>query len=94
MDYPTDSIQAVLLFIRFDDSSVYNEIPMRFDRERYRYRFIPAETPADSIEYYFLVTLSGSSLHAAPLDENGNLTPVKRTLIDPKTYYQNRNLFK
>lgn len=94
VDYPADSIQSVLLFIRFNDSPGYREIPMAFERERYRYRFIPAETPADSIEYFFLVTLAGSSLHAAPLDENGNLTPVKRTLIDPKTYYQNRNLFK
>ncbi|NQT97946.1 MAG: hypothetical protein HQ562_09425 [Candidatus Marinimicrobia bacterium] len=94
MDYPADSIQAVLLFIRFNDSPAYREIPMQFDRERYRYRFVPNTTPADSIEYYFLVTLKGASIHAAPLDEAGNLVPVKRILIDPQTYYRNRNLFR
>ncbi len=94
VDYPADSIQSVLLFIRFNDSPGYQEIPMVFERERHRYRFIPAETPADSIEYYFLVTVLGKSIHAAPLNENGNLVPVKRILIDPQIYYRNRNLFK
>jgi len=94
VDFPADSIESVILFLRVDNAPGFLEIPLDFKRERYNYRFIPKNTPADSIEYYFIVNLIDSSIHAAPLDESDQLTPVKRVFIDPQLYYKNRHLFK
>lgn len=94
VDIPADSIKSVILFLRIDNAPGFLEIPMEFKRERFNYRFVPQDTPADSLEYYFIVNLIDSSIHAAPLDDLDQLIPVKRVFIDPQLYYKNRHLFK
>ncbi len=94
VEFPPDSITNVLLMFRVDDQPIFREIPMQFVRERHRFHWDPRSMPADSLEYYFIVTLIDESIFAAPLDRDGNLTPVKRPLIDPREYFRNRNLFK
>ncbi len=91
---PDSETISVLIFIRFNDSPGFLELDMKRERERYRYHFDPKQNPADSVEYYFIVTGSDSSVYAAPLDSQGNLMPVKRILADPQEYFRKRNLFK
>ncbi len=94
VDIPTDSLASVILMFRVNDQKGFREIPMEISRERYRFHYDPRGMPADSLEYYFVVTLTDESIIAAPLDKKGNLTPVKRPLVDPQEYFRQRNLFK
>ncbi|MFH1850965.1 MAG: hypothetical protein ABIA75_01330 [Candidatus Neomarinimicrobiota bacterium] len=84
----------MLLFLRIDARPNYREIPVPVIRERFRYHYDPRTLPADSIEYFFVVTVKGNSIYAAPLDKAGLLQPVKRKFVDPQEYFNNRNLFK
>lgn len=94
VNLPRDSVDFATLFLRVNEDSGFREIPMKFERNRFRYRFNPRELPADSLEYYFVVTLIDGSMLAAPLDENHQLQPVRRELIDPQIYYRTRRIFK
>lgn len=90
VDFKNEKINSVSLFIKTDVSNSYTEYSMGVTRGRYRYRFDPNKTPVKNIEYFFIVTLKDFSIYAAPLDKNGYIKTVKRTLVDPAKYFKQR----
>ncbi|HJL74872.1 MAG TPA: hypothetical protein QGF08_07020 [Candidatus Marinimicrobia bacterium] len=90
VDFEENEIESATLFLKTDVMNHYVEFPLSKDRARYRHRFNPNITPAKTISYFFVVTLQDHSVFAAPLDKNGNINIVERTLEDPAEYFKRR----
>jgi len=90
VDFDEGAIETVSLFLKTDANSNFIEFPLKLVRQRYRHLFNPLMTPAKTIEYFFVVTLKDQSIYAAPLDENGYISTVKRTLEDPAEYFKRK----
>lgn len=93
VDFDNSEIESVSIFLKTDATNKYIEFPLKIIRARYRHQFNPLITPAKTIEYFFVVSLKDHSIYAAPLDENGYINTVKRTLQDPAEYFK-RKLFR
>jgi hypothetical protein len=90
VDFEENEIESVSLFLKTEAMDKYIEFPLKIIHARYRYQFNPLITPAKTIEYFFVVSLKDHSIYAAPLDENGYIRVVKRTLVDPAEYFKQR----
>jgi len=90
VDFDESEIESVSLFLKTDITDNYIEFPLNIIRARYRHEFNPLMTPAKTIEYFFVVTLKDHSIYAAPLDKDGYITVVKRTLQDPAEYFKRK----
>ncbi|MCH7611986.1 MAG: hypothetical protein IIB45_01350 [Candidatus Marinimicrobia bacterium] len=88
VDFDENEIESVSLFFKTDAMDNYVEFPLKIIRARYRHQFNPLITPAKTIEYFFVVSLKDHSIYAAPLDKNGYIKVVKRTLQDPAEYFK------
>ena len=88
VDIPDDSIESVNLFIRTDTKRPYQEISLKQKRGIYSLRFDPEVFPGSLVQYFFIVQLSDYSLFAIPVDNNGAIQPVERTLVDAVEYYK------
>ena len=88
VDIPDDSIESVNLFIRTDTKKPYQEISLKRKRGIYSLRFDPEVFPGLLVQYFFIVQLSDYSLFAIPVDNNGAIQPVERTLVDAVEYYK------
>ena len=90
VDFHEEEIESASLFLKTEAMHNYTEFPMQKVRARYRHRFDPNKTPAKTISYFFVVTLKDHSVFAAPLNANGNIIIVERTLEDPAEYFRRR----
>lgn len=90
VDFDESKIESVSIFLRTDTMDQFIEFPLKVVRARYRHQFNPLITPAKTIEYFFVVSLKDHSIYAAPLDENGYINVVKRTLQDPAEYFKRK----
>ncbi|RMF11139.1 MAG: hypothetical protein D6762_00085 [Candidatus Neomarinimicrobiota bacterium] len=88
VDFPEDSIESVLIHIKTDSMYTYLEIPLKKNRDHYLYRFNPRWFKGQHIQYFFTVQLSNFKIFATPMDEVGNIKPIRRTLIDPVQYWE------
>ena len=90
VDFDESEIASASVFIKTDAMDNYTEYPLDIIRARYRHQFSPLFTPAKAIEYFFVVSLHNHAIYAAPLDKNGYINIVKRTLEDPAEYFKRR----
>lgn len=88
VDFDEKEIESVSVFIKTDAMESYIEFPLNTFRARYRHPFNPLLTPAKMIEYFFVVILKDESIYAAPLDKNGYIIIVKRTLENSAEYFK------
>jgi len=88
VDFDDKEIESVSVFIKTDAMESYIEFPLNTFRARYRHPFNPLLTPAKTIEYFFVVILKDESIYAAPLDKNGYIIIVKRTLENSAEYFK------
>ncbi len=90
VDFDENEIESTSIFIKTDAVENYLEFPLKTVRARYRHSFNPLLTPAKTIEYFFVVILKNNSIYAAPLDKDGYIILVKRTLEDPAEYFKRK----
>ncbi len=88
VNFPSDSVESVSLFIRTDNMTRYQEFLLPGVRGRYTFRYDPVKMPGKSIRYFFVVRLKPFALFATPLNEDGSIRPVERTFVDPVAYYK------
>jgi len=87
---PRDSIESVSLFYQTDEMSRLEEVVFDLKSSRFKFHYDPKERPAKKITYYFIVSRTGGSLYAAPVDSNGVLRPITKYLLDPEYYFKRR----
>ena len=84
---PQDSIISGSLFFKTNFMDFYREFILESTHGLFRFTYDPKIFPGTHIEYYFVMKTS-KGLHAAPIDDNGELSPVNKLLIDPIQYYK------
>ena len=90
VDLPEDSIARVSIFYKTNIMENMQEIPLIKEGGFYTFKFEPEVPGADSVTYFFTVATSYQSMYATPLDNNGNIKPYKKPLIDPIKYFEER----
>jgi len=88
VDFPADSIESVAINIKTDSMYTYLEIPLKGDGDQYTYHFNPRRFRGFVVEYFFTVRLTNFEIFATPMDDQGRIKPVHRTLIDPIKYWE------
>tara|TARA_A100001011_G_scaffold210144_1_gene218399 strand:+ start:3227 stop:3667 length:441 start_codon:yes stop_codon:yes gene_type:complete len=89
-DIPKDSILSASLFFRTDSLINFQEISLDNKNGLYRFTYSPIIFPGKSIEYYLVLQNINDILYASPLNSKGKLSPMRRSLKDPKIYYKNK----
>ena len=84
---PQDSIISGSLFFKTNFMDFYREFILESTHGLFRFTYDPKIFPGTHIEYYFVMKTS-KGLHAAPVDDNGELSPINKLLIDPIQYYK------
>lgn len=90
VDLDDEEVASASLFLKTDQMAHFTEYPLTKTRARYRHRFNPVLTPANSIAYFFVVTMENGAVYAAPLNKHGNINVVERKLLDPAEYFKKR----
>ena len=84
---PKDSIISGSLFFKTNFMAFFREFNLESTHGLFRFTYDPKIFPGTHIEYYFVMKTS-KGLHAAPVDDNGELSPINKLLIDPIQYYK------
>ncbi len=84
---PTDSIISGSLFFKTNFMAYFREFKIKDAHGLFRFIYDPEIFPGTHLEYYFVMkTFTG--IHASPIDDNGELAPINKLLIDPIQYYK------
>ena len=68
----------------------YREITLSGDSGLYKYKIDINDFPSESIEYFFAIRTIDGRIYGAPVDDNKSLSPIRRTLIDPVQYFEQK----
>lgn len=88
VDIPRDSLESVSIFLKTDQMSSYQEVPLESYRGRYLFRFDPQEYPGELLNYFLVATTKGFRLYAVPLNKSGRIKPYKIRPLDPIRTYE------
>ena len=89
-DISTDSIISSSLFFKTNFMEHYREFALKSEHGMFRFNYDPKIFPATHLEYYFIMKTK-NGLFGSPIDDNGNLSPIKKLLIDPIQYYKQKS---
>jgi len=89
-DIPQDSILSASLFFKTNVMTYYREFKISNEHGLFRFHYDPKTYPGTHLEYYFIMKTQ-DGLHGSPIDDNGDLSPVKKLLIDPIQYYKQQS---
>ena len=84
---PQDSIRSASLFFKTNFMEYYREFTIAGDHGMFRFVYDPEIFPATHLEYYFIIETK-DRIVGSPIDDNGNLAPIKKLMIDPIQYYK------
>ena len=84
---PKDSIISGSLFFKTNFMAFFREFNLESTHGLFRFTYDPKVFPGTHLEYYFVMKTT-KGIHAAPIDDNGELAPVNKLLIDPIQYYK------
>lgn len=88
VDIPGDSLETASIFLKTDQLSSYQEIPLQPHRGHYVFKYDPQEYPGQLLSYFVVATARGFRLYAIPLDKSGKIRPFKIRPLDPVKYYE------
>ena len=83
-------LTSVLLFFKTNKMKSYREITLSGDSGLYKYKIDINDFPSKSIEYFFAIRTIDGRIYGAPVDDNKSLSPIRRTLIDPVQYFEQK----
>ena len=84
---PQDSIVSGSLFFKTNSMAFFREFKIKSSHGLFRFNYDPEIFPGTHLEYYFIMQ-TPSGIHASPIDDNGELAPINKLLIDPIQYYK------
>ena len=87
---PKDSIISGSLFFKTNFMAFFREFNLENTHGLFRFTYDPKVFPGTHLEYYFVMKTT-KGIHAAPIDDNGELTPVNKLLVDPIQYYKQQD---
>tara|TARA_B100000424_G_scaffold5729_1_gene4257 strand:+ start:150 stop:614 length:465 start_codon:yes stop_codon:yes gene_type:complete len=83
-------LTSVLLFFKTNKMKSYREITLSGDSGLYKYKIDINDFPSKSIEYFFAIRTIDGRIYGAPVDDNKSLSPIRRILIDPVQYFEQK----
>ena len=89
-DIPQDSVVSGSLFFKTNSMTYHREFILENKHGLFRFTYDPKIFPGTHLEYYFIMKTK-NGMHGAPVDDNGELAPVNKLLIDPIQYYKQQS---
>ena len=83
-------LSSVLLFFKTDEMESYREIILTGDAGLYRYKIDINNFPGESIDYFFAIRTIDGRIYGAPVDDDKSLSPIRKILIDPVQYFEQK----
>ena len=88
-DIPQDSVLAATLFFKTNLMEYYQEFSLKRERGIYRFVYNPKSYPGSHLQYYFIIKTK-DTIYGTPIDDNGELSPVNKLLIDAVEYFKQK----
>ena len=85
-DIPSDSITDNSLFFKTNLMSYYQEIRLEEKSGSFKFLYDSNVYPGERVQYYFIIKTK-DMFFGAPINDEGELSPVDKLLIDPKQYF-------
>ena len=88
-DIPGDSVLSATLFFKTNFMAYYQEFPLEGIQGLYRFTYDPKTYPGTHLQYYFVIKTE-KEIHGTPVNDQGELTPVDKLLVDPVQYFKQK----
>lgn len=88
-DVPEDSVVSATLFFKTNLMEHYQEFSLDRSRGAYRFKYEPKTYPGSHLQYYFIIETK-NKIYGAPLNDDGELSPVNKLLIDPIEHFKQK----
>lgn len=89
-DIPVDSILSSTLYFKTNQMKYYQEFQLSGTKGLYRFTYKPKTFPASRIQYYFTI-MTPMGIFGAPINDQGNLTPIDKLLVNPVEYFKQQS---
>ena len=86
-DVPDDSVLSATLFFKTDFMAYYQEFVLNGVKGLYQFTYDPKTYPGTYLQYYFVIETE-KKVYGSPLNDRGELSPVKKLLVDPVQYFK------
>ena len=86
-DVPDDSVLSATLFFKTDFMAYYQEFVLNGVKGLYQFTYDPKTYPGTYLQYYFVIETE-KKVYGSPLNDTGELIPVKKLLVDPVQYFK------
>ena len=86
-DVPDDSVLSATLFFKTDFMAYYQEFVLNGVKGLYQFTYNPKTYPGTYLQYYFVIETE-KKVYGSPLNDQGELIPVKKLLVDPVQYFK------
>ena len=86
-DVPDDSVLSATLFFKTDFMAYYQEFALNGVKGLYQFTYNPKTYPGTYLQYYFVIETE-KKVYGSPLNDQGELIPVKKLLVDPVQYFK------
>ena len=86
---PEDSVLSATLFFKTNTMEYYQEFLIIRERGIYRFIYNPKKYPGTHLQYYFVLETK-SEVYATPINDEGELSPVNKLLIDPIEHFKQK----
>ena len=86
-DVPDDSVLSATLFFKTDFMAYYQEFVLNGVKGLYQFTYDPKTYPGSYLQYYFFIETE-KKVYGSPLNDQGELIPVKKLLVDPVQYFK------
>ena len=86
-DIPDDLVLSATLFFKTNFMAYYQEFPLEGIHGLYRFTYDPKTYPGTHLQYYFVIKTK-KELHGTPVNDQGELTPIDKLLVDPVQYFK------
>ena len=68
----------------------YQEFSLKGTQGLYQFTYEPKTYPGTHLQYYFVIE-TVKNIHGCPINDQGELTPVDKLLIDPIQYFKQQS---
>jgi hypothetical protein len=89
-DIPKDSVLSSTLYFKTNFMGYYREFELGGQFGLYQFLYDHNTYPGTHLQYYFVIKTE-RGIHATPINQNGELEPTNKLLIDPVEYFKQQS---
>ena len=89
-DIPDDSVLTATLFFKTNFMAYYQEFSLKGTKGLYQFSYEHKTYPGTHLQYYFIIE-TDKNVHGCPINDQGELAPVNKLLIDPVQYFKQQS---